>query len=227
MSSRSATPMETVTAGAGMVFSLSFAAAAPRRRTVAQIRWASANASPALVFTARTRNSSPPVRAARSVARQLRRRLSATSCSARSPWACPRRSLISLRRSRSMQQEGEGRPVAGAAIQLVGEGGQQTAAVGQTGQRVGDRQRLQQILLAPHDPPEDRGERHRRRQQISINQRLAAELVRHAPGAPGDRSAVSDPVDPHLQRQEAQHAARPTAGRRSSGRPAAAGGARG
>ena len=83
-----------------------------------------------------TANSSPPRRAAMSVARRTDRRRSPTATSRASPAACPSLSLTSLKSSRSTNRTIGTRPARIARLEARGDDLGEQRAVGEPGQRV-------------------------------------------------------------------------------------------
>ncbi len=99
-------------------------------------RWATASACPSSVMSSSsTPNSSPPRRAAVSPSRRHVMTRSATSTSRRSPASCPRRSLTSLKPSRSQYRTAT-MPVAAALVQRLDQPVGEHAPVVQPGQCV-------------------------------------------------------------------------------------------
>ena len=104
--------------------------------TDARSRSASTSASAGSVFSQTMLNSSPPSRAAVSLARSTERSRSANVTSTRSPIGWPSSSLIALKPSRSMISTQVGRVLAAAALEGVPQPVLEQQAVGQAGQRV-------------------------------------------------------------------------------------------
>ena len=110
-----------------------------------------------------TENSSPPNRATTSVSRALPRMIAAASTSALLPARWPCRSLTLLKPSMSMNSTDSGRPRARGALGFAAQHQVEKPRVVETGEVVGDRQRLR--LLKGQGVVERDGRRLQKRPQ--------------------------------------------------------------
>ena len=149
-------------------------------------------------------NSSPPIRAAVSVARTTPRSALPTALSTSSPYGCPCASLTALKLSRSSITSASGALTAAGLLQLGGQDLVEAAMVGQPGERVGRRQAPELHLV-----PVSHGQKRRRAQQADAAEGQQGHAV-HADSRERDdaRPEERQPTAAHEQHAAAKRTRR-------------------